>query len=280
MEMLVEEIKQEIERLKHWYHKIDLGDGLVTPGLNFDSLWNLIRATRRNIDYHNKVVLDIGSFDGLWAFEAEKLGARMTIATDCFYKQYQNFLFCRQVLKSNVIPYYNISPYNLAERLDVYLQEKFEVYLQHKYEDRDRSNRLFDIVQNLGLLYHVRDPMFVLSQSRSVIKTGGFLLLETAIIDDQSASFMVYNGCPPERDRIYSDMTTWWAPTVSCLKELLKSSLFEPLDSTIKILKQSPALPGQRFAVSRICLIAKAIAPTEIDRNFSDEILRTYRNPG
>lgn len=39
-------------------------------------------------------------------------------------------------------------------------------------DDMETTNP-YDIVQHLGLLYHVRDPLWTLSQCRSVVKTGG-----------------------------------------------------------------------------------------------------------
>ncbi|WP_353936474.1 DUF1698 domain-containing protein [uncultured Brevibacillus sp.] len=51
---------------------------------------------------------------------------------------------------------------------------------------------MFDIVQHTGLLYHVRDPLWTISQARSVVKTGGHLLIETAcILDDKEHTFYI-----------------------------------------------------------------------------------------
>jgi len=37
-----------------WYHKIDLGQGVVTPGLDFEEKWKMIRRTRDHIPYGGK----------------------------------------------------------------------------------------------------------------------------------------------------------------------------------------------------------------------------------
>ena len=114
-----EALEAEVEKRAPWYHSIDLGLGVTTPGRSYDSIWEKIRLVRRNIDYKQKRVLDIASYDGMWAFEAERLGAAEVVATDVTYHAFEHFLFCKQVLDSQVVPYYNVSPYNLAERLDV-----------------------------------------------------------------------------------------------------------------------------------------------------------------
>lgn len=258
------QIRQGIERFS-WYHKIDLGSGLVTPGLDLDPVWDGIRQTREHLDYRNKHVLDIASFDGMWAFEAEKLGAGSVVATDSNFRAYPNFLFCRQVLDSAVIPYYNVSPYELSERLAVHFEDT--------HEGEQPYHNLFEIVQHLGVLYHLRDPLWSLSQTRSVMRKGGRLLLETAAVLDDQASYMVFNGVPPESGRIYDDVTTWWAPSLLCLKEMLHTSLFTVDEQSLTVVPQAEK-------IGRVSLIAVALGPDEIPRPYLEELTRTYRNPG
>lgn len=75
----------------------------------------------------------------------------------------------------SVVPLYNMSPYHLWDGLKTILMDDASVNLG--FPEQIRKNQ-FDIVQHLGLLYHVRDPLLTLSQARSVIKTGGYLLFE------------------------------------------------------------------------------------------------------
>lgn len=281
------EISNKLKRdFTYWYHKIDLGDGIITPGFDYDPLWNNIRRVRKMIDYKDKTVLDIASFDGLWAFEAEQLGAQIVVATDCLYRTFRNFLFCKEVLKSDCIPYYNVSPYNLFERLDVFFQEN--------YDDEKPYERMFDIVQHLGLLYHLRDPFLSLSQARSCIKSDGTLLIETNIVMDSDESFMLYNGIPFTY-RVSDNYSFWWVPTVNCLKEMLMATLFDPVEESIQIvdfkqplLSKNPRFPKQNhkgvvekeYKIGRLCMIAKAIKPENVHPEFARELCRTFRNPG
>ena len=62
-----------------WYHTIDLGQGVVTPG------WFDLRAAVGRMpwpDIRGKRCLDIGTFDGLLAFELERRGAAEVVAVD------------------------------------------------------------------------------------------------------------------------------------------------------------------------------------------------------
>jgi len=207
----------------------------------------------------------------------------LVVATDCYYETYKNFLFCKEVLGSHVIPYYNVSPYDLWNRLDVFLQED--------WRDQKPYDRLFDVVQHLGLLYHLRDPMLTLSQARSVVRSGGYLLMETAVVVGENDSFMVFNGVPPDKPHLYKDVTTWWAPSLPCLKEMLKASLFEPMEETVHVLGEESLpqslkhllkryLAHEKFKVSRASLVAKAVTAEDVDGEYFRELARTYRNPG
>jgi len=174
----------------------------------------------------------------------------------------------------------------LAERLDVFFQENFD--LERPYE------RMFDVVQHLGLLYHLRDPLLSLSQARSCIKTGGTLLIETNVIMDTEESLMLYNGIPFTH-RVSDNYSVWWIPTVNCMKEMLLASMFEPDEASISVVEFTTPLqsnisrfPKQAhrgvqekdYRVGRLCLTARATDPKDVQPEFLRELERTFRNPG
>lgn len=268
-----EAIQAEVN--KHWwYHKIQLAPGIITPGLPLDDVWNMVRSVRQHVDYKGKRVLDIASFDGMWSFEAEKLGASFVVASDCYHPVFKKFAFCKNVLGSDVTPLYNVSPYFLWEGLKTILMDDETVKLP--FPQQIKHNQ-FDIIQHFGLLYHVRDPLMTLSQARSVIKTGGHLIIETACILNNDESIMVFNGPPEQKNRFYVDDTSWWAPTITCLQEMLKSTLFEPLPHTIRSIEK---IHSKNYTVGRVCLVAKAVPPSHMQEDSLKELLRTFRNPG
>jgi hypothetical protein len=63
-----------------WYHSIDLGDGLVTPG------WFDLRGSAAKVPLPERLdgmrCLDVGTWDGFWAFELERRGAAEVVAVD------------------------------------------------------------------------------------------------------------------------------------------------------------------------------------------------------
>jgi len=174
----------------------------------------------------------------------------------------------------------------LAERLDVFLQENFDKEKQYE--------RMFDIVQHLGLLYHLRDPLLSLSQARSCIKTGGTLLIETNVIMDTEESYMLYNGIPFTH-RVSDNYSVWWIPTINCMKEMLLASLFEPDESSISVVEFTSPLESKisrfprrihngvqdkDYRVGRLCMTARAASLKDVQPEFLREMERTFRNPG
>lgn len=141
----------------NWWHSIDLGNGVVTPGRCFPAgeVHKLCLP-----DLIGKSVLDIGTWDGFYAFEAEKRGAESVVATDHWMWHQSTgragFDYAREALHSKVI----------GCDLDVmdHLPENF-------------GGAKFDVVLFLGVLYHLRHPLLALERVASVVKD--LLILET-----------------------------------------------------------------------------------------------------
>ena len=68
-------IRQEADGRFFWYHTIDLGNGLITPG-SFDYRDNLA-CFGLPADMTGLKVLDVGSATGYFAFEIERRGAQV-----------------------------------------------------------------------------------------------------------------------------------------------------------------------------------------------------------
>ena len=80
--MDIELLRKEVSAL-HWFHRIDLGNGIITPGQDIDGETK-IEFNKIPTDLRGKTVLDIGAWDGLFSFEAERRGAAQVLATDSF----------------------------------------------------------------------------------------------------------------------------------------------------------------------------------------------------
>ena len=75
------DLRQRVGKIR-WYHRIDLGDGIVTPGV--DPSPRKLERLRLPADLGGKTVLDVGAWDGFFSFEAERRGASRVLATDSY----------------------------------------------------------------------------------------------------------------------------------------------------------------------------------------------------
>ena len=149
----------------NWVHAIDLGDGVVTPGL-----WGrgnpVIEKALLEIDWRGKKVLDIGCWDGMYSFLAESQGAAEVYATDLVnqrdYSDQPTFLLARELRNSKAIYYPQMSVYDV-ETLGF---------------------RDFDVIIFSGIYYHLKDPVLALTTLRRLLKVGGLILVEGAILEE------------------------------------------------------------------------------------------------
>lgn len=68
-------MQREVNSVPFWWHSIDLGDGVVTPGYKTPEMLARELDAMRLPDVRGSTVLDIGGWDGFFAFEAERRGA-------------------------------------------------------------------------------------------------------------------------------------------------------------------------------------------------------------
>lgn len=205
--------REIIERASKWgwYHAIELRKGFVTPSVMLPAIapaWEMIRKVRERLDYRGKWVLDLGTMDGMWAFEAEQLGAAPVYAADIWQgapQGQERFNFAREALGSHVIPVPGADVHFLSQHLEGYA---------------------FDIIQCLGMLYHLENPMLALWEIRKALNPGGRMLLETACWNgggnEPAARFNSDGG-------IYCDSTTFWVPNMAGLLGILRVTGFKVL---------------------------------------------------
>src|SRR4051794_2756443 len=70
------DLRARVREVGPWYHTLDLGAGVSTDGM-FD-LRPFVDLYGLPDSLEGKRVLDVGTFDGFWAFEMERRGASVT----------------------------------------------------------------------------------------------------------------------------------------------------------------------------------------------------------
>lgn len=215
-----------------WYHSIDLGDGLVTPGLSEsvplrpDELPPLA----------GKSVLDIGAWDGYYSFLAERQGARLVVALDHYawgVDIVARNRYWEECATSGTLPDLGRDStdfwqpdlpgkrgFDLAKEL---LGSSVEaVVADFATVDLAALGR-FDVVFFLGVLYHVEEPLTALQRLRAV--TG-----EVAVIETEAAHLRGYNGESYLRfhagDELMADFTNWYVPSERALHQMCRAAGF------------------------------------------------------
>jgi tRNA (mo5U34)-methyltransferase len=197
----LDSLRREIAATK-WWHTIDLGNGIVTPGI--DPSPARLRELQIPEDLTGLTVLDVGAWDGFFSFEAERRGARRVLATDSFcwgqggWGTKAGFELARRALGSRV------------EDLDI-----------DPLELSPARIGMFDLVLLLGVLYHMRHPLLALERVFSVTRRQ--LILQTqvdlAAIDRPALAF--YQGSD-----LNNDPTNWFGPNPQAVVALLRAAGF------------------------------------------------------
>ncbi len=194
-------LERRVDRIR-WWHSIDLGGGVVTPGAsnNLQTLSKLGLPQRLD----GTSVLDIGAWDGFFSFEAERRGAARVLATDSYAWQgggwgsKAGFDLAREALHSKVedraIDVLDLSPEEVGT---------------------------FDVVLFLGVLYHMRDPMLALDRVFSV--THDQLVLETHVdfLTIPRPAIALY-----PRGELDRDPTSWCGPNPLAVGAMLRMAGF------------------------------------------------------
>ena len=196
------ELLEKVHEL-NWMHEIDLGDGITTPG-KWPRNPNIVKAFDQ-LDFKDKKVLDIGTCNGLWSFEAEKRGASSVDSVD--YLKY--------------VDYWCSPAYRLAHDA---LKSKAKYNPDMSvYDIESLGSDNFDIIIFCGVYYHLKNPLLALAKLRKTLKAGGTIIIEgPAILDENNAyATFLYKAHAGE------DKSNWWIPTIRCLREWIECSYFK-----------------------------------------------------
>lgn len=148
------EITNKINKT-HWYHSFELLPGIFTPG-------HTPCNPKRVFDKKYKIsgnlsglkALDIGTWDGPYAFELERRGADV-IGFDIQHPDHTSFNTAKEIINSNV-QYIQGSVYDLSRIFSI----------------------KFDIILFLGVYYHLKSPILAFEQIHKILKDDGLLLIE------------------------------------------------------------------------------------------------------
>lgn len=207
-------LSDEVGAIDFWWHSIDLGNDLVTPGRRgLDSLEE-DAAIMLPDDLSGKTVLDVGAWDGFFSFAAERRGARRVVAID------EPRLRHKPSGKESI---------ELCVRA---LHSKVEV-VWGDWMTMDPEP--FDVVIFSGVLYHCRDMLRALERLRQ-------LTSEVAVIESHCEDFGILSPMVRfyEEAELNGDPTNWWGPNQGAIEAMCRAAGF------LHVARTDEGRPGTR----------------------------------
>ena len=191
-----------------WYHTLDLPGGVVTPG------WFDLRAVAQRLpwpDVRGKRCLDVGTYDGFFAFELERRGAAEVVAVDV--PDHADWDWPPDVRAQGPVRLAELAGPEKGRGFEIAraaLGSSVEKVAMTIYELDPERLGTFDVVVCGSLLLHLRDPLRALEAIRGVC--GGVLLSSEEI---DLALSLRHPRRPVARINGSGDLAQWWVPNVA-----------------------------------------------------------------
>jgi len=232
-----------------WYHSIEVAPGVVTPGV-VD-----LRAVATRVlpdDLSGRRAVDLGTFDGFWAFEMESRGATVQ-AVDL-----------DAVDDAEWPPLHRDRLRERSSELELSLGQGFAIASQLRGSAVERvTANIYDLDPGIlggpvdlafcgAILLHLRDPVRALERVRRALTAGGELRVFEPISLPLTA---VHPRRPAARFQPVETDFNWWVPNLAGLRAwLLAAGFREPERLTIA----RPPASGRGMRMAYAALSARA----------------------
>jgi tRNA (mo5U34)-methyltransferase len=235
-----DQVQAAVNEVGFWWHSIDVGQGVVTPGAKTQSVITDELQSLRLPDLTGKSVLDIGAYDGFYSFAAERMNAARVLALDRFARsidlagaaRYRLECKAKGIQPQPVESTPHWQPHALpgkrgfdtAHRL---LRSNVEVRVDEFMAMDGSALGTFDVVFYLGVLYHMQDPLGSLKRLASVTR-------ELAVIETHAIAVPGYDHL--ELCEFYSgsqlnrDPSNWWGPNIKAIVGMCRAAGFSRVE--------------------------------------------------
>ena len=215
-------LEETLGKLGPWYHNLEIQPGLMTNpaiGEHPASRWRLLESFVPK-DLSGKSVLDIGCNAGYFSLQMKKRGATRVVSID-------------------------IMPYVLAQARFMSVWEGLPIEIREMDTYDVESLGTFDYVVFVGVLYHLKHPLYALEKIANICRDTLFF---QSVVRGPSGDFEPKPDYPlseagifdlPEYPKLYfveksfnGDVSNWWFANQSCLKAMLRTAGFREIIST------------------------------------------------
>jgi tRNA (mo5U34)-methyltransferase len=217
------ELQVILEKLGPWFHNVPLTKQTGTRPETPDHPANRWRVIDQFVpeDLTGKTVLDIGCNAGFFSLEMKRRGAKRVVGID---------IMPHILAQARFTSHWFDLPIELLE-WDVYNIEALGT---------------FDIVIFLGVLYHLKHPLYALEK---VYNACNSMLYFQSAVRGPTGDFEPADDYPISEEKIFDraefpklyfveksfngDESNWWMATRSCLKAMLRVSGFKTIEDTL-----------------------------------------------
>jgi tRNA (mo5U34)-methyltransferase len=227
-------LRRRVEDVE-WYHTIELAPGVITPGW-FDT--RPIAATLPWPALSGKRCLDVGTFDGFWAFEMERRGASEVVAIDILDPMQWDWPAGATTQTLEAIGRrkaggvgFEIASKALGSRVHRLEMSVYDL-------DVERVGH-FDVVYLGSLLLHLRDPAGALMRLRHVCSD------RLMVLENIDLELSLLHPARPMASLDAVGRPWWWKINVAALVRLTEAAGFT-LDHPAQRVYM-PAGEGQRI---------------------------------
>lgn len=207
-----------------WYHSIDLGHGVVTPGL-FDHR-PLLPHYHLPENLKDMRVLDVATYDGFWAFEFERRGAAEVVAMDIkTWNEIDIPPHIRAGASKEILDTEMGTGFNIARDI---LDSKVQRGIMNVYHLSPEWRGKFDFVFCGDLLLHLMNPMKALQNIHSVVSGYAYIIdvFSPEFGEDDSNAILRYAGG--------TSRMVWWNFGLGSLKKMIKDAGFTKVEIVSK----------------------------------------------
>ena len=212
-------LSEQVESTE-WYHTLELAPGVVTPGW-FDTraVISTLESFPRSLA--GKRCLDVGTFDGFWAFSMEQRGAAEVVAVDLLdplqwdWPENSSAEAIAAIGKRKG----SGSGYEIAHHALGSSVTRHEISAYDLHPDLVGT---FDFVYLGSILLHLRDPVRALTAVRSVCRPTGNVLSVDAI----DLQLTITHPRQPAATLDGAGRPWWWRPNVAGLVRMTEVAGF------------------------------------------------------
>jgi tRNA (mo5U34)-methyltransferase len=224
-----------LDRVPLWFHTFSL-DGskeLYTHGVARDHRYRIPALPE---DFSGMSVLDVGTFDGFYAFLAEARGATRVVAVD--NEQYREWVSSRWGAELEGGEGFAAIRELLDSEVDYRRLDAF---------DLDELAETFDLILCFGILHRVENPMGLLKTLRRRLTAGGQVLLETHGPADRALESSAAVHIPSPGEVYARDDFVYWGFTPAGLDAMARHAGFEGFE-----LIDAPVIDGHPRVLGRL----------------------------